>query len=125
MQKRYWKRIGRKLKKSAPMPERLLKSILSELAIDFRFNHPVRIPKWHPIIVDFYLPKEKIVFEMDGDSHLTKEQIAYDIRRDLEMAKLGFKTYRFKNKEIINNRWPVYQKVRQILNLPLIIECLS
>lgn len=52
-------------------------------------------------IVDFYIPKHKIVFEVDGGSHIGNEK--YDKKRDKLLATRKIKTFRITNKQTIDH----------------------
>lgn len=52
-------------------------------------------------IADFYLPKEKVIIEIDGDSHIGKEE--YDKERDnffINVKRIGI--IHFKNEQIFS-----------------------
>ena len=53
-------------------------------------------------IVDFYIPKLKLVFEVDGDSHKGKWNETYDAVRSSFLATRGIKVVRFTNEETLN-----------------------
>jgi len=53
-------------------------------------------------IVDFYCPKYKIVIELDGSQHFTKEGMEYDLERDTYLKFMGLKVLRFTNIQIMN-----------------------
>lgn len=52
-------------------------------------------------IVDFYCSKLKLVIEIDGDSHIGKEQ--EDKERQSEIEKLGITFLRFEDLEVKKN----------------------
>ena len=54
-----------------------------------------------PYIVDFYLPKIKLVIEVDGSQHLTETGLAADRRRTAYLESLGLKVIRFDNREVL------------------------
>ena len=54
-------------------------------------------------IVDFYIPKLKLVIEIDGESHFTEEGIVYDRERTSILEWRGLKIIRFTNKEVMKN----------------------
>ncbi len=73
-------------------------------------------------IVDFYSPSLKLVVEIDGDSHFTKEGIEYDKIRTETLNKYGLNVIRFTNDEIINSPDAVYFKISKFIkekNSPL------
>jgi very-short-patch-repair endonuclease len=74
--------------------EELRKNKLEEYK--FRRQHPL-----HNYIADFYCHALKLIIEVDGDYHLTKEQKINDQERT-ELLKLnGIDVIRFNNKEIL------------------------
>ena len=63
----------------------------------------VRVLRQRPIdrfIVDFYIPKCKLVIEVDGASHFTSEGKAYDLERTEILENYGLKVIRFTNEEV-------------------------
>jgi very-short-patch-repair endonuclease len=50
----------------------------------FRRQHPVG-----RFIVDFYCAEKKLVIEVDGDTHFTPEQMAYDAARTAWLEEQG------------------------------------
>jgi len=45
----------------------------------------------------------KLIIELDGEIHNTKEAKEYDAVRDKYFKELGYKTIRFFNREVENN----------------------
>ncbi len=54
-------------------------------------------------IVDFYCPVAKLIIEIDGGQHYSKEGTKKDKIRDNYMARLGFTVFRFSDREIFEN----------------------
>lgn len=55
-------------------------------------------------IVDAYLPREKIVIEVDGRHHNQQlKQMQWDGNRDTVLKRVGYKTIRLRNTTILNN----------------------
>lgn len=54
-------------------------------------------------IVDFYIPKLRLVIEVDWESHFTEEWKDYDIERTQVLEWLWLKVLRFTNEEIMRN----------------------
>lgn len=54
-------------------------------------------------IVDFYLPKAKLIIEVDGGQHYTDEGLKKDIDRDLYMESRGLKVLRFSDTDVLMN----------------------
>lgn len=74
--------------------------------IKFRRQHPIG-----NYIADFYCSEKKIIIELDGKIHDSKENKESDKERDLNLAAYGIKTLRFKNSEIFENIEKVLQKI--------------
>ena len=68
------------------------------LGLRFRPQHPIDI-----FIADFYCHPLKMVIEVDGGIHNSKDQIEYDIGREAELNEWGIKVIRFSNEEIEND----------------------
>ena len=54
-------------------------------------------------IVDFYIPSLKLVIEVDGDSHFSKEGKVRDAERTKILGSYGLRVVRFSNGEILRN----------------------
>jgi very-short-patch-repair endonuclease len=54
-------------------------------------------------IADFYCPKARLVVEVDGGQHFTKDVSEYDRVRDKYMTGLGLRVIRFTNTEVLQN----------------------
>ncbi len=69
-------------------------------------------------IVDFVSLEKKLVIEIDGGYHETKEQIELDEQRTLELEqKHLFKVIRFTNEEVLSNIKSVLSKIEEELSL--------
>lgn len=73
--------------------------ILVSLGIEFIPQKPLRI-KGRNYIIDFYVPSQKLIIEIDGGYHYTEEQSAKDTQRDEACSKEGYKVLRIDNEEI-------------------------
>ena len=54
-------------------------------------------------IVDFYCSKEKLIIELDGDSHGDYIQIQRDEKRDERLSHWGYKVLRFENRFVFQD----------------------
>ena len=54
-------------------------------------------------IVDFYIPKAKLVIELDGSQHYEERGIEADTKRDTTLKELGFEVLRYTNLEVQRN----------------------
>ncbi|HBR74940.1 MAG TPA: endonuclease, partial [Cyanobacteria bacterium UBA11159] len=51
-------------------------------------------------IVDFYCPSLKLVIEVDGESHFTDEEKAWDRERTERLEGYGLTIIRFTNEQV-------------------------
>ncbi len=68
-------------------------------------------------IVDFYIPKIKLAIEVDGATHVTDEELAYDNMRQEEIESLGISVLRFTNPEIYSAMDEVLRDIRKKVKL--------
>ena len=54
-------------------------------------------------IVDFYIPKYKIVIEIDGIQHLEESHLEKDKERDRTLGEYGISVWRYSNEAIDKN----------------------
>ena len=100
----------RLLRKNAPTPERVLWSRLRGKQLGFKFRRQFGIG---PYVVDFCCPKEKLVIEVDGESHFTRSGIEYDEVRDVYSRAAGMNILRFTNKQIMNELDGVVETIKK------------
>ena len=62
-------------------------------------------------IVDFYCPKAKLIIELDGGQHYSKEGIKKDRNRNEYMKGLGLKVLRYSDREVLKNIRDVIEKI--------------
>ena len=90
------------LRKNMTLPEKKLwYMFLREIS-----NTKFRIYKQRPInnfIVDFYIPKLKMVIEIDWESHFDSQWLIYDIERTQILEWFWLNVIRFTNLEIMKN----------------------
>jgi len=67
-------------------------------------------------IVDFYCAKARLVIELDGSQHLTKEGLAKDKQRTEAIEKHGITLIRFYNNQVMNETESVLEHIYNILN---------
>jgi very-short-patch-repair endonuclease len=87
--------------------EKLLWSKLckKQLGVKIRRQHPV-----YNYIADFYCHACKLVIEVDGPYHNTKEMQEYDKVRSQAFAEFKIEIIRFSNEEVMNKiEWVVEQ----------------
>ena len=99
---------SRDLRKTQTLAERILWDKLRNRkykGYKFLRQHAIHYPVGHGMthfyIADFYCKELKIVLELDGESHLGREE--YDQERDLFMKELGLKVIRIYNEVAIQD----------------------
>jgi len=92
---------ARRLRKEATTPEkRLWYKISNRQLCGEKF---VRQEPIGPFIVDFCCREHKLVIEIDGWTHGTEEERAYDAARTNYLAAQGYQVIRFNNDEVMKN----------------------
>lgn len=76
------------------------------LGYKFRRQHAIKF-----FIIDFYCAQVKLCVEIDGDTHLEKEQQEYDAARTEYLESLGRKVIRFTNNDVRFNIHAVAQAI--------------
>jgi very-short-patch-repair endonuclease len=76
------------------------------LKYKFRRQHPIDF-----FIIDFYCAEARLLIEIDGGSHLAKEQMEYDKARTEYLEALGYKVIRFTNDDVRYNINTVADKI--------------
>lgn len=79
------------------------------LKYKFRRQHPIDF-----FIIDFYCAEAKLLIEIDGASHLIKEQMEYDQARTEYLEDLGYKVIRFTNDDV---RYTINQVASEIIRV--------
>jgi len=80
--------------------EKLMEVALKKAGLDpaFQFSDGNR----YGYVIDFALPKEKILIECDGEKYHPLNN-SHDKRRDVYFSRKGWKILRFRGKEIENS----------------------
>jgi very-short-patch-repair endonuclease len=66
-------------------------------------------------IVDFYCAAAKLVIELDGSQHYTKEGRAKDQGRDAYLQNLGLRVVRFSDTDVLKNTDAVVERIYKCL----------
>ncbi len=98
----------RQLRKNPTKEELIFKEYMSEIEQDVSFQKGFITP--FSRIVDFYIPKRKVIIEIDGGYHLNTTR--QDNYKDLMwLQKRGMRTLRIKNEDVLNGNFKaIYQK---------------
>jgi very-short-patch-repair endonuclease len=100
----------KKLRNASTSAEAALWNLLKNKQLDgrkFRRQHSI-----NNSIVDFYCHSEKMIIELDGDSHSSYSQIEKDIERDNLFIKAGLKVLRFENRFVFQEPEFVLEEIR-------------
>ena len=92
-------------------------SYLKELNIKYRFQKALGTNHFQAFrIVDFYIPKALIIFEIDGDYHNNISQEIRDFKRENEILSRRQKLIfvRFSNNEVFNQSAKVKQIIKEV-----------
>ena len=100
------------LRKNQTPAEEKLWSYLRNNGLKVKFKRQHGIGGY---IADFYCANKKLVIELDGNVHESKEAREYDEVRDKHFKELGFTTIRFWNDEVENNIREVLEKIKNYL----------
>ncbi len=81
--------------------------------LGFRFRRQQPIDRF---IVDFFCPQAKLVVEVDGASHNSKEATEYDDQRTQFLEDLGLSVLRFSNEQAIYETDSVLNSIAEYLS---------
>lgn len=98
----------RKLRNNSTKAEICLWAEIRNKKLGYRFLRQYGVGKF---VIDFYSPRLKLAIEVDGVTHLTKEELEYDERRQFEIEQLGIQFIRFTNLEVYNEITNVIEKI--------------
>ena len=99
----------RELRKNMTKAEVLLWLGLKNKKLGVRFLRQFNIKAF---VVDFYCPEIKLALEIDGATHITREEIKYDKQRQEYIESLSIKFLRFDNIEIYYDMFNVLEKIK-------------
>ena len=99
----------RDLRKNQTKTEQILWFELrnSKLGAKFKRQHSIG-----GYIADFYCQKYKLIIELDGEVHNSKEAEEYDVVRDKFFKELGYKVLRFQNSEVEKDVERILEKIK-------------
>ncbi len=89
---------AKELRRELTPAERKLWRILRANRIGVKFQKQVVLL---PYIADFAARSERLVIELDGDTHGGRE--AYDAARTAALTKQGYRVIRFTNSDVMTN----------------------
>ena len=106
------KELQKKNKLNPTDAERVLWEYFRREQLGYKFRRQQVIDNY---IADFACLESKLIIELDGDYHLTAEQILKDRERTERLSLLGYKVIRFKNEQVIHNTETVIKQIKNIL----------
>jgi very-short-patch-repair endonuclease len=98
---------------STPAEARLWEQLRNRQLNGFKF---IRQAKIGPFITDFLCRERKLVIELDGWTHSTSEELAYNARRTAYLQAQGFNVLRFANVEALEGMDTLLVIVSEALN---------
>ncbi|MBK6765403.1 MAG: endonuclease domain-containing protein [bacterium] len=100
---------AQQLRREQTASEKLLWKHLrnEQLGVKIRRQHPIG-----PFVADFYVQECNLVIELDGDSHFSEEQQAYDLRRSAYLLERGITVIRFQNHQVKQSLSWVVEQIR-------------
>jgi very-short-patch-repair endonuclease len=87
--------FARDLRRRATKEERLIWKYLRTLSVNVFRQRPI-----DHYIVDFYIPAQNLVIEIDGGQHYSGPGKEYDAERTRVLMELGLSVIRFSNREV-------------------------
>jgi leucyl-tRNA synthetase len=102
---------AKEMRNNPTQAEKLLWLSLKSKALDYKFIQQHLIADY---IVDFVCLAKKLVIEVDGEIHDSRQE--QDTVRTEVLAERGFKVIRFKNEEILRNLLGVLDTITEELN---------
>lgn len=102
--------LARALRKDQTSAEKRLWFALRKLDLEgFRFRRQVEMLGY---IVDFACFEARLVVEIDGATHSTDRELAYDSRREAKLVEAGNTLLRFTNGDVYENLDGVLETIR-------------
>lgn len=93
--------IAQRLRREATKAERILwRAINREQLGGFKFRRQAPIAGY---VADFVCQEAKLIVELDGATHSTEAELAYDQKRSAALEDAGYAILRFRNSEIYEN----------------------
>jgi very-short-patch-repair endonuclease len=110
---KYQKSYRRRLRNNATEAERLLwRHLKGRQLSGTKFRRQQGIGTF---IADFYCPEYRLVIEVDGPTHWTKEEKEYDVMRESFIKQFGIRVIRFTNEEVYRNLDAVLARIAEEL----------
>ncbi len=104
---------ARELRKNATIPERAMWRLLKPFRDQgVHFRRQAQIGRYY---ADFACHGEKLVIEVDGETHAVGDGPEKEEARTEFLHSKGFRVLRFSNAEVMNNPEGVFTAIEQVL----------
>ena len=113
------KELQKNRKRQTTEAEQILWEQLKTKKLDIKFRRQHIVDEF---IVDFICIEKRLIIEVDGKYHTTKEEIEADELRTTILQELGFKVIRFANEEVLENTDKTIIKITQDLESRTSVE---
>lgn len=94
----------------SPYEDELARALIRARVTGFERN--ARLGPWE---VDFLWPREKLVVEVDGFTHLSRERRELDRRKEESLRARGYRLLRFQNREVRAHPQACARKIQKAL----------
>lgn len=104
---------AKNLRKTMTTEEMILWGHLKNGIKEYKFR------RQHPIsnyIADIYCHKLKLLIEVDGTIHNNPEVKINNLKRESELATMGYTNIRFTNDEVLNNLQSILEKINTLVD---------
>jgi len=111
LQNKNLKSFAQKLRKNATKQE-------NRLWYEYLRSYPIQFKRQKIImnyIADFYCAKAKLVIELDGSQHYSKEGFERDRARDEMLSSLNLEVLRFSNLDIDQNFEGICERINHVV----------
>ena len=101
----------KELRNNSTLAEKILwMSLRKRQLLEIRFLRQYSISKF---VMDFYSPEIKLCIEVDGDSHIGREE--YDAERQKFIEWFNIRVIRFSNDQVIQNPDKVVESIKSVI----------
>lgn len=105
--------FARKLRREQTPPERKFWAILHpwrDAGLHWRRQAPIG-----PYVVDFVCKAQKLIVEIDGDTHYSDAGLTHDVARTAYLEQRGYRVLRFTNGEVMGSPEGVFTVLSGVL----------
>jgi len=107
---------AKSLRQESNIAEKILwNKLRAKKFLDYKFRRQVPIGRY---IVDFLCVQQKLIIEIDGDSHYQDGAQEYDKKRDAYLLSQGFQVLRVSNRQTLNDSEAVFRQIWNFLSDP-------